>query len=114
MTKKHKGRSGVVYSTDPGYEYEYEKDKREDTPEPGEQDLRVSIDRKGRKGKTVTLVSGFKGNEDDLSDLARMLKSACGTGGSAKDMQVIIQGDFCDKVIDILKRKGYKVKKSGG
>jgi len=114
MTKKHKGRSGVVYSTDPGYEYDYDKNNDEETPEPGKQHLRVSIDRKGRKGKTVTLISGFAGKEDDLSELAKMLKSRCGTGGSAKDKQVIIQGDFCGKVIDILKREGYKVKKSGG
>ena len=114
MKKKHKGRSGIVYSTDPGYEYDYENDNKEETPAPGEQDLRVSIDRKGRKGKTVTLVSGFKGKEDDLSELARMLKSRCGTGGSAKDRQVIIQGDFCDKIIGILGKEGYNVKKSGG
>lgn len=114
MAGKHKGRSGIVYSTDPAYEYDYEKDNRIETPEPGEQDLRVSIDRKGRKGKTVTLVSGFTGNEDDLSQLARMLKSRCGTGGSAKEGQIIIQGDFCDKVIDILSGEGYKVKRSGG
>ncbi len=103
-----------MYSSDPGYEYDYEDNNKEETPEPAEQDLRVSIDRKGRKGKTVTLVTGFTGNEDDLSDLARMLKSRCGTGGSAKDMQIIIQGDFCDKVIEILGKEGYNVKRSGG
>ena len=86
----------------------------EETLDAGDQLLYVSIDRKQRKGKEVTLVEGFVGTEDDLKDLAKTLKSKCGTGGSAKDGEIIIQGNKKDKVADLLDDMGYRVKKKGG
>lgn len=105
---------GIMYSTDPSFTYE-----EESTPTAGElnnnqQDLRVMLDRKNRGGKAVTLVTGFVGSDDALDKLAKMLKSKCGVGGSAKDGEVLIQGDFRDKVLLLLQKEGYKVKKSGG
>jgi len=114
MAKDWKDRLGVVYSTNSDFQYENENGSEEETLDPKNQDLRVSIDRKRRKGKTVTLVTGFVGTKDDLEALAKTLKSKCGTGGSAKEGEIIIQGDFCLKIIDILKNTGYRVKRSGG
>lgn len=114
MSNEWKKRLGVVYSTDPGFEYHSEEGQAIHTPEPGKQDLRVMLDRKNRKGKTVTLVTGFAGKEDDLKELARKLKSKCGVGGSAKDNEIIIQGDHRDRIFEILRKDGYGVKKSGG
>ena len=87
----------------------------EQTPSlpPQQQDLRVWVDRKHRGGKTVTLVKGFVGTDEDLADLGRMLKSKCGVGGSAKDGEIIIQGDHRDRVVDLLTNAGYKCKKAG-
>lgn len=114
MSKKNK-RKGVVYSTNPDYEYRYESEEEANTLPPAEQRLRVLLDRKGRKGKEVTLVTGFVGSEEDLKALGKMLKSRCGVGGSAKDGEVLIQGDHRDRVISLLKEEGYgDVKKSGG
>ena len=76
--------------------------------------MRVLVDRKQRKGKSVTLVEGFVGSTDDLKDLGKMLKSKCGVGGSAKDGEIIIQGEVRDKVMDLLKADGYNVKRVGG
>ena len=112
--KKNKKNNGMVYSTDPDFGFEEEQEEMDETLPPGQQDLRVMIDRKGRKGKEVTLVTGFVGNEEDLKELGKVLKSKLGVGGSAKNGELIIQGDFRDKVVDMLKEKGYKVKKSGG
>lgn len=105
---------GIMYSTDPAFVYE-------ETPEEGEailshaqQDLRVMLDRKNRGGKAVTLVTGFRGNEMQLTELAKLLKTKCGVGGAAKDGEILIQGDFREKVFLILQKEGYKVKKSGG
>lgn len=113
MAKKKKGGDRVmVFSTDPDYSYNDDFDQ-EETLEPGDQKLYVSIDRKQRKGKEVTLVEGFVGTEDDLKELGKELKSKCGTGGSTKDGQILIQGNFKQKVADLLKDMGYTVKLKG-
>ena len=104
----------MVYSTNPDFDYEHDSEFEEETLDAGDQLLYVSIDRKQRKGKEVTLVEGFVGTEDDLKDLAKTLKSKCGTGGSAKDGEIIIQGNKKDKVADLLDDMGYRVKKKGG
>ena len=106
-----KKRLGVVFSTNPDFAYEQETGQEEETLEPGKQNLIVSIDRKGRGGKQVTLVSGFVGSSDDLSELGRTLKVKCGVGGSAKDGEITIQGDFRDRVVNLLKDMGYKAKR---
>ena len=113
MSKDWKDRLGVVFSTSDEYDYSYDDQEEEDTLDPEDQNLYVSLDRKHRKGKTVTLVEGFIGTEEDLKDLGKTLKSKCGTGGSAKDGEIIIQGDKKEKVYDILVSMGYKVKKKG-
>ena len=107
-------RLNVVYSTNPDFSYDEELDNEIETLEPNQQNLYVSIDRKQRGGKEVTLVEGFVGSVDDLKDLGKMLKSKCGVGGSAKDGEIIIQGSFKDKVYELLVKEGYKVKKKGG
>ncbi len=109
-----KSRLGMVYSTNPDYKYDTEVDADGPTLEPSQQDLRVWLDRKQRAGKQVTLVKGFVGSDDDLRELASMLKNKCGVGGSAKDGEIIIQGDFRDRVVDLLVKAGYKAKKAGG
>lgn len=114
MAKDWKERLGTVYSTNKDYEYEYDREEEQETIEPKLQSLKVSLDRKGRKGKAVTLISGFVGTDDDLKGLAKMLKTKCGVGGSAKNSEILIQGDFRDKIMDLLVNVGYKVKKSGG
>jgi translation initiation factor 1 len=113
MAKKKK-RVDVVYSTNQNFGYDYDDDEEQETLAPSEQKLRVLIDRKQRKGKSVTLVEGFVGTTDDLKDLGKMLKSKCGVGGSAKDGEIIIQGEVRDKVMDLLKADGYNVKRVGG
>lgn len=107
--------SGIVYSTNPDYKYSYEKaDVEPNTLPPNQQNLRIGIERKHRGGKTVSIVDGFIGNFSDLEILGKLLKTKCGVGGSVKDNQIVIQGDVRDKIIDILTKSGYKVKKSGG
>lgn len=106
-----KKRLGVVFSTNPDFTYEEEGETEPETLEPSKQNLIVSIDRKGRAGKQVTLVTGFVGTEDDLADLGRTLKVKCGVGGSAKNGEITIQGDFRDRVTAILKEMGYKAKR---
>ncbi|MBQ8169764.1 MAG: translation initiation factor [Bacteroidales bacterium] len=106
-----KKRLGVVFSTNPDFTYEEEVVQEEETLEPSRQNLIVSIDRKGRAGKQVTLVTGFVGKAEDLSELGRTLKVKCGVGGSAKDGEITIQGDFRDRVTALLKDMGYKAKR---
>lgn len=106
-----KKRLGVVFSTNPDFIYEEDGIQEETTLEPSRQNLIVSIDRKGRGGKQVTLVSGFVGTSDDLAELGRTLKVKCGVGGSAKDGEITIQGDFRDRVTALLKEMGYKAKR---
>jgi translation initiation factor 1 len=113
MAKKNK-RVDVVYSTNQNFGYAFDEDEDEETLAPSEQNLKVLIDRKQRKGKSVTLVEGFVGSADDLKDLGKMLKSKCGVGGSAKDGEIIIQGEMRDKVMALLKADGYNVKRVGG
>lgn len=107
MSKKKPNKDGIVYSTDPSYSYEEEQQSQE-TLQPAQQKLRVRLDTKHRAGKAVTLVEGFVGKEEDLEDLGKKLKNFCGTGGSAKDGEVIIQGDQRDKVMQWLLKNGYK------
>ena len=109
-----RNRSGIVYSTDPDFNYRYEGEPEAETLPPAKQQLRVQLDRKNRSGKVVTLVSGFVGTSDDLEDLCRQLKARCGTGGSAKDGEILIQGDFRDRVMALLTAAGYKVRRIGG
>lgn len=114
MSKKNK-RRGVVYSTDPAYEYRYGKPQEDELLPPQQQKLRVQLDKKARRGKAVTLVTGFVGPQDDLTDLGKQLKTACGGGGSAKDGEIMVQGDHRDKVVAWLLEKGYsQTKQSGG
>ncbi|MDC1107236.1 translation initiation factor [Prolixibacteraceae bacterium] len=107
-------RRGVVYSTKDDFSYEYEQEETLETLPPNQQTLRILLDRKARKGKTVTLIEGFIGTEEDLKDLAKVLKSKCGVGGSAKNGEIIIQGEFRDKVMTILAQEGYNTKRVGG
>jgi translation initiation factor 1 len=113
MANDWKERLGMVYSTNPGFKYEQDNNE-EATVATSKQDLRVLRDSKKRKGKTVTLVTGFVGKSDDLNELAKYLKTKCGVGGTSKDGEILIQGDFRDKIFDLLIEKGYKVKKAGG
>ena len=106
-----KKRLGVVFSTNPDFRYEEESAAEPQTLEPSRQNLMVSIDRKGRAGKQVTLVCGFVGSSDDLAELGRVLKVKCGVGGSAKDGEITIQGDFRDRVTALLKDMGYRAKR---
>ncbi len=109
-----KSRLGVVYSTNPDFDYRSDEGPATETAPPSRQELRVWLDRSGRAGKQVTLVKGFAGREEELKELATLLKSKCGVGGSAKEGEVIIQGDHRDRVLDILLKAGYKAKKAGG
>ena len=108
-----KARLNIVYSTNPDFDYQTETDVQPDTLPPSQQELRVWLDRKQRAGKTVTLVKGFVGCESDLKELASMLKNKCGVGGSAKEGEILIQGDFRDRIVEILCKAGYKAKKAG-
>lgn len=118
MSKKkkitHKNREGIVYSTNPDFNFFEGLSDMLNTPGNDEQNLLVRIERKGRGGKVVTIVEGFQGSQEDCKELAKMLKNKCGVGGSQKDGEILIQGDVKDKVYNILLEEKYKVKKSGG
>lgn len=111
MSKK---KSQIVYSTNPDFEYELNEEDIQETLPPGEQQLYVSIDRKKRAGKEVTLIEGFVGHEEDLKELAKKLKNKCGVGGSAKENEILIQGNHKDKIARLLEEEGFRVKKKGG
>lgn len=113
MAKKPKPQ-GVVYSTNPDFQYRYDDVEEAETLPAGNQNLRISLDRKNRGGKQVTLITGFIGKQSDLETLGKLLKNKCGAGGSAKDQEIIVQGDFRVKVLETLLSMGYKAKISGG
>ena len=102
-----KDRLNVVYSTNPDFKYESYEEKQEETLPKNQQKLRVSMEKKGRGGKTATLIRGFIGTEEDLKELGKLLKTRCGVGGSVKDGEIIIQGDFKQRIIELLKAEGY-------
>ncbi|MBR3412398.1 MAG: translation initiation factor [Bacteroidales bacterium] len=111
MSKKNK--IGVVYSTNPDYQYQYDDDTAPvETLPPNQQKLHVRMERSGRGGKTVTVVDNFVGTDDDLNALGRTLKTKCGVGGSVKDGQIIIQGDFRDRITTLLQEMGWKASRN--
>jgi translation initiation factor 1 len=114
MSNDWKDRLGVVFSTNRDFNYESEGKEEQRTLPPQQQNLKVQLDRKKRAGKSATLVTGFIGNEEDLKLLGKMLKTKCGVGGTVKDGEILVQGDFCNKIIEILKKEGYKAKRAGG
>jgi translation initiation factor 1 len=110
MSKKNKGDArGFVYSTDPNFSYEPEPQEEQHTLPPAQQRLRLLLDTKQRAGKAVTLVIGFIGKTEDLEDLGKKLRNYCGTGGSVKDGEILIQGDQRSKALQFLQKHGYKV-----
>ena len=112
MNKKGKNRKGVMYSTNPDFEYEFEGEEVE-TLSNNEQDLKVCID-KHRAGKIAVIIKDFVGTAEDLKSLGKMLKTKCGVGGSAKNGEIIIQGNVRDKIMEILQKEGYNYKRVGG
>ncbi len=112
--RKNKERVNVVYSTNSSYEYETDAFEEEDTLPPNEQVLRVYIEKKGRGGKTASVIKGFVGTDADLTDLSKTIKAKCGVGGSVKEGEIIIQGDKRDKIVQLLSEKNYNIKKAGG
>lgn len=113
MSKKNnwKSREGIVYSTSEDFTYAHQQNEEAETLSPGKQSLRVMMDNSGRAGKQVTLITGFIGSTTDLEALTKLLKTKCGVGGSSKDGEILIQGDARDKIVAILTKEGYKVRK---
>ena len=115
MAKSKKEKVNIVYSTNPDFQFQFDEEEEQETLAKNQQKLYVSIDRKQRGGKEVTLIEGFIGSEDDLKELGKLLKTKCGGGGTAKDGEIMIQGNFKDKIFDILVKDGYtQTKKKGG
>lgn len=114
MSNKNKNKGGMVFSTDPDFNYDSFNDDEVETLPNNKQDLRIFLDKKNRAGKAVSIVNGFIGKDDDLNALGSALKKLCGVGGSVKDGEVLIQGDFRDKILAYLIKEGYKAKKAGG
>ena len=108
--KRKESLGGLVFSTDPEFKADFDMEDMEETPEPSRQKLIIMLDRKQRAGKEVTLITGFKGKEQDLSALGKSLRNACGAGGSEKDGDILIQGDHRKKIQTWLEQKGYSVK----
>lgn len=113
MSNDWKARLGMVYSTNPDFKYETDEEPEIETLAPNKQQLRVWLDRKQRAGKVVTLVKGFVGRDEDLQLLGKLLKNKCGVGGSAKEGEILIQGDHRDRVVELLLKEGYNAKKAG-
>ena len=113
-SKKFSGFDGLVFSTNPDQKLDSQEDFEEETLKPQHQNLRVQLDKKQRGGKAVTLITGFSGTDEDLKALGKHLKSKCGVGGTVKDGEILIQGDFRQKILDLLIADGYKAKKIGG
>lgn len=109
-----KDRLNVVYSTNPDFKYDSDDDQEQVSIDKNKQNLRVSLDKKNRGGKVVTLITGFVGTDDEMKELGKMLKSKCGVGGSAKDGEIIVQGDFKQKVTELLIKEGYTKTKMKG
>lgn len=113
MSKKNGNRIGVVYSTNPDFQYEEIEEFEQETLPNNQQKLYVQLDKKQRAGKQVTLITGFVGTSEDLEILGKELKNKCGVGGSVKNGEILLQGDFRQKVMDYLVQKDYKVKQRG-
>ena len=112
MGENKKNRKGVMYSTNPDFDYEY-KNEEQETLVNNEQQLKVCVD-KHRAGKVAVIIKDFIGTTEDLKTLGKTLKSKCGVGGTAKNGEIIIQGNVRDKVMEILKKEGYNYKRVGG
>lgn len=110
LPKKNNRDKVVVYSTDPDFVFEQEEQEEIETLENQKQNLRISLDKKQRAGKKVTLVSNFVGKQEDLVNLSKILKTKCSVGGSVKDGEIVLQGDFREKIFEILTNLGYKAK----
>ncbi len=108
--KEHKGRTGVVYSTNEEFNYSYDGEAEIETLPADKQKLKVILDNKGRAGKTVSVVTGFVGTTADLEELGKKMKNKLGVGGSVKDGEILIQGDFKTRIVSLLTDMGYKVK----
>ncbi len=113
-SKKFNSFDGLVFSTNPDQQLNHINETEQDSLDTKQQQLRVQLDKKQRGGKAVTLITGFVGNQEDLKELGKLLKSKCGVGGAVKDGEILIQGDFRQKILGLLTEKGYKAKQSGG